>query len=129
MGPPKRASNAELHGMDGSVTPRAIAYAAAQVCSPVISLPNSHSVQLHFNLTDATHWMNHYNGFSYEEFYEFIVDFFEADVAPEAQGASAELLGWWNKYVRSFSLIRALADMGYSQGSVPKVPGYTRSRT
>jgi len=30
-GPPKRANNAELHGMDGSVTPRAIAYAAVQV--------------------------------------------------------------------------------------------------
>lgn len=31
-GPPKRSNNAEIHGMDGSVTPRAIAYAAAQVC-------------------------------------------------------------------------------------------------
>jgi len=29
-GPPKRANNAERHGMDGSVT-RAIAYAAVQV--------------------------------------------------------------------------------------------------
>ncbi|KAF9781120.1 hypothetical protein BJ322DRAFT_1010928, partial [Thelephora terrestris] len=83
-GPPKRANNAELHGMDGSVTPRAIAYSA---------------VQLHFNLTDAIHWMAHYNGFSYEEFYEFIVDFFEADATPEAQEASTKLLEWWNKYM------------------------------
>lgn len=30
-GPPKRANNAELHGMDGIVTPRAVAYTAAQV--------------------------------------------------------------------------------------------------
>jgi len=33
VGPPKQANNAELHGMDGSVTPRAIAYAAVQVCN------------------------------------------------------------------------------------------------
>ena len=32
-GPPKRTNNAELHRMDGSVTPRAIAYAAVQVCN------------------------------------------------------------------------------------------------
>ena len=45
--------------------------------------------------------MTHYNGFNYEEFYEFIVDFFEADKSPEAQEASEKLLEWWNKYVYS----------------------------
>lgn len=63
------------------------------------SPPNSHLLQLHFNLTDATHWTTHYNGFSYEEFYEFIVDFFEVDATPDAQEASAKLLEWWNKYI------------------------------
>jgi len=72
--------------------------------SLTISPPNSHFSQLHLNLTDAAHWMNHYNGFSYEEFYEFIIDFFEADTTPEAQEASAELLGWWNKYVSGLFL-------------------------
>jgi len=43
--------------------------------------------------------MNNYNGFDYEEFYEFIVDFFEAETTPEEQEASAKLLKWWNKYV------------------------------
>ncbi|KAF9782367.1 hypothetical protein BJ322DRAFT_994308, partial [Thelephora terrestris] len=57
-------------------------------------------LQLHFSLTDATHWMNHYNGFNYEEFWEFIVDFFEADETPEGQEASTQLLEWWNKCVR-----------------------------
>jgi hypothetical protein len=41
--------------------------------------------------------MSHYNGFNYEEFWEFVVDFFEADQTPEAQEASAKLLEWWNK--------------------------------
>lgn len=46
MGAPKRACNAEKHGMDGRVTPRAIAYAAAHVCVSrrlSVSPPNSHS--------------------------------------------------------------------------------------
>jgi hypothetical protein len=43
--------------------------------------------------------MNLYNGFSYEEFHEFIVDFFEADMTPEGQEAAVKLLEWWNKYI------------------------------
>ena len=43
--------------------------------------------------------MSHYNGFNYEEFYEFVVDFFEADQTPEGKAASVELHAWWNKYV------------------------------
>ena len=90
MGPPKRPNNAEKHGMDGRVTPRAIAYAAVQVRNSLRfdaqltgPLP-----QLHFSLTDATHWMSQYNGFNYEEFWEFIVDYFEADETAEAREAS-----------------------------------------
>jgi len=43
--------------------------------------------------------MSHYNGFNYEEFYEFVIDFFEVDQTPEGKAASAELFAWWNKYV------------------------------
>ena len=46
--------------------------------------------------------MNHYNGFNYEEFYEFIVDFFEEDQTPEGTAAAKELLGWWNLYGPDF---------------------------
>ena len=69
----------------------------------IVSPLNSHPPQLHFNLTDATHWASYYNGFNYEEFYKFIVDFFEADTTPEAQEASMKLLEWWNRYI--FKLI------------------------
>lgn len=53
--------------------------------------------QLHFNLTDTTHWMSHYNGFSYKEFYEFVIDFFEANTTLEGQQSSTNLLEWWNR--------------------------------
>ena len=43
--------------------------------------------------------MSHYNGFNYEEFYEFIIDFLEEDQTPEGKAASNELLSWWNQYV------------------------------
>lgn len=82
----------------------------------VVSLPDSLISQLHFNLTDATHWMTHYNGFSYEEFYEFIVDFFEADATPEAQEASAKLLEWWNKYVSGFAPAAVTTNIESSPG-------------
>jgi hypothetical protein len=57
------------------------------------------SPKLHFALNDATQWMIHYNGFNYEEFYEFIIDFFEDDQTPEGKAATNELFNWWNRYV------------------------------
>jgi hypothetical protein len=45
--------------------------------------------------------MRQYNGFDYEEFWEFIVDYFEDDETEEAKEASTKLLEWWNKYVSS----------------------------
>ena len=63
--------------------------------------------KLHFALTDATHWVSHYNGFNYEEFYEFIIDFFEANQTAAAAAASKELFDWWNKYV-SVSILLSL---------------------
>jgi hypothetical protein len=99
LGPPKWPNNAEKHRMDGSVTPHAIAYTAVQVCNSkshhtLLTYPR---LQLHVALTDANHWMNYYNGFNYEEFYEFIVGFFEANTTPQAQEASEKLLRWWNR--------------------------------
>ena len=41
--------------------------------------------------------MYRYLGFDYEEFYEFIVDYFEADATPQGREISANLLGWWNR--------------------------------
>ena len=46
--------------------------------------------------------MSHYNGFNYEEFYEFIVDFFEEDHTPEGKAAVNKLFDWWNRYVSDF---------------------------
>ena len=87
-------------GMDGQVTAWAIAYTAVQVShSPRCSSSLTLSSKLHFALCDTTHWMSHYNGFNYEEFYEFIINFFEADQTPEGTAASRELYKWWNKYV------------------------------
>ena len=77
------------------------------------------STKLHFSLTDATHWMSDYNGFSYEEFYEFIIDFLEADQTLEGKAATAELYNWWNRCVcNAISSSRAGADASparYSQ--------------
>ena len=103
--PSKRPPVAVQLGMDGQVTARAIAYAAVQVRYPLhCSSWLTYLPKLHFALCDATHWMSTYNGFNYEEFYEFIVDFFEADKSPEGIAASRELYSWWNKYVSDYIL-------------------------
>ena len=63
--------------------------------------------------------MSQYNGFNYEEFYEFVVDFFEADQTPEGKDASAELYTWWNRYVQMFRTNLTVAHSspgGSSQG-------------
>ena len=62
-----------------------------------------------------------YNGFSYEEFYEFIIDFFEADITPEAQEASMKLLEWWNRYVFRPIITPAATDTECPQKGVSKV--------
>lgn len=43
--------------------------------------------------------MSYYNGFNYEEFYEFIIDFLEEDQTPEGKAATSALFDWWNRYV------------------------------
>jgi len=89
---------------------------ASLIISPLIS----RFLQLHFNLTDATHWTSHYNGFSYEEFYEFIIDFFEADTTPEGQEASVKLLEWWNRYFSNFILTPSAADRDVPRAVFPR---------
>jgi len=96
----KRPPIATKLRMDGQVTACAIAYAAVQVCRSLhCSSCLTLLFQLHYALCDATHWMSHYNGFNYEEFYEFIIDFFEADQTQEGKNISRELYDWWNKYI------------------------------
>ncbi|KAF9644382.1 hypothetical protein BDM02DRAFT_3103012, partial [Thelephora ganbajun] len=80
---PCQADNATMLNMN-QVTLRSIAYAAVQV-------------SLHFALQTASKWCNFYDDFSYKEFYDFIVDYFEADSSPEAKKAAGELLDWWNE--------------------------------
>lgn len=55
------------------------------------------SAQLHFALQNARKWRPVYDDFNYEEFYNFIVDYFEADPSPEGRKAARELLDWWNQ--------------------------------
>ena len=70
-------------------------------------------------------WVSHFNGFNYEEFYEFIVDFFEADQMSEGKAASKELCDWWDRYVSgSISIVIVIEP---SQGSLPKVCCYSGS--
>jgi len=109
--------------MDGQVTTRGIAYAAVHVRHPLHhSSWLTYLSKLHFSLCDASQWVPHYNGFNYEEFYEFIIDFFEADQTPEGKAASRELFNWWNKYVILPSPSLLLTP---PQTSFPKVCRYS----
>ncbi|KAJ3993375.1 hypothetical protein F5050DRAFT_1810562 [Lentinula boryana] len=63
------------------VTPRSIAYAA---------------IHLHFGLTDASSWNARYLGYSYQDLWNFVVDFFEDPKDDEAAKQAEELLKWWN---------------------------------
>ncbi|KAJ4493205.1 hypothetical protein C8R41DRAFT_867087 [Lentinula lateritia] len=62
------------------VTPRSIAYAA---------------VHLHIALTDASHWTHSYNGYNYQDLWNFVVDFFEDPIDEEAEKQGKKLLKWW----------------------------------
>ncbi|KAF9461196.1 hypothetical protein BDZ94DRAFT_1196493, partial [Collybia nuda] len=68
-----------------NVTPCAIAYSA--------------DLQLHFSLTDAPSWKATYNSFSYEDFYNFVIDYFEDTPTVVAKDNSHALLKWWNKQI------------------------------
>jgi len=86
--------------MGHQVTPRSVAYAAAQVSLAKFILGRVDSAdqsQLHFALQSASHWRRIYDDFNYEEFYNFIVDYFEADMSLNARKETKALLDWWNK--------------------------------
>ena len=68
--------------------------------------------------------MSHYNGFNYEEFYKFIIDFFEGDQTPEGKAAASELFSWWNRYVPNSTSAFTIAEA--SQTCVSTVCCYTR---
>jgi len=90
---------------------------------PLFTFPYLRAIpQLHFALNDATHWESPYNGFNYEEFYEFIIDFFEADKTPEGKAASHELLIWWNRYVHKLRLLSLLKPLQARVSAVCRHP-------
>lgn len=81
-----------------------------RICRCAGILPRPHhssgltlSSQLHFSLNDATQWVSHYNGFNYEEFYEFVIDAIEEDQTPEGKAAMNDLFDWWNQYAPIFN--------------------------
>ena len=80
-------------------------YGSPRCSSWLIFLP-----KLHFALNDANFWTPHYNGFNYEEFYEFVIDFFEGDQTPEGKAAASELFKWWNQYVTDLRSVFAIAE-------------------
>lgn len=93
--------------------------------TPVVNVTGLHAafIKLHFSLTNAAHWMNDYDGFNYEEFYEFIIDFFEADQSAEGKAAATELYTWWNVYVSnsiSGSAVGADPSSGKYSQSLPR---------
>ncbi|KAF9000331.1 hypothetical protein BDQ17DRAFT_1170610, partial [Cyathus striatus] len=57
------------------------------------------TLQVHFSLSNAEEWKNESEGFSYPEFYNFIIDFFDVTTSPAAEKRIKDLLTWWNKYV------------------------------
>lgn len=78
-----RTHVASLIGMK-SVCPRAIAYVA---------------VQLRFALSSCGAWRIVDGEFSYEDFYNNIVDFFEDTETPDDRDFIRELLLWWNRKI------------------------------
>ncbi|KAF8235817.1 hypothetical protein L208DRAFT_1255194, partial [Tricholoma matsutake] len=70
---------ANLLGMK-AVMPRSLAYVA---------------VQLRFVLSNANAWNENNGCFSYVDFYNNILDYFEIPVGPESQSQTISLLSWW----------------------------------
>lgn len=78
-----RSDVATLLGMR-SVQPRAIAYSA---------------VQLRFALSSCGSWRNVDDDFEHDQFYVYIVDYFENPPTPTAKASVDALLVWWNRKV------------------------------
>jgi hypothetical protein len=54
-------------------------------------------LQLRFSLSNASAWHEIDGCFSYINFYNNIVDFFELTPGPAAQKRARELLAWWSR--------------------------------
>ena len=52
--------------------------------------------QLHFNLQTAGSWTPVYNGFDYQELYNYVIDVFEDTPGPAAKKRAQDLLNWWS---------------------------------
>ncbi|KAL1721155.1 hypothetical protein EV715DRAFT_288694 [Schizophyllum commune] len=107
VGKATRSNVAKILRMSGQITPRAIAYAA---------------VLLHFNLTNATQWVEQRSGVSYPALYNFIIDYFEDyDPATEegrlAKAQCDALLKWYNDRVFPNKAI----SLGNTQASYDKL--------
>ncbi|KAF8228437.1 hypothetical protein L208DRAFT_1291525, partial [Tricholoma matsutake] len=78
---PTHGHIANLLGMK-VVTPRSLAYVAPQLC---------------FALSNANAWNENDGCFSYVDFYNNILDYFEIPVGPESQSQMTSLLSWWTR--------------------------------
>ncbi len=79
------------------MTARSIAYAATLVNSHLshLSLTLTLLAQLVLNLTDTSQWVEVYNSFNFEAFYNFIVDYFEYTPDQASRARADNLLKWW----------------------------------
>ncbi|KAJ3914320.1 hypothetical protein F5877DRAFT_82901 [Lentinula edodes] len=87
------------------VTPWSIAYAA---------------VHLHIALTDASHWTHSYDGYNYQDLWNFVVDFFEDPIDEEAEKQGKELLKWWTECTGSAANSRGTKMVSRRQVVVKK---------
>lgn len=62
-------------------------------------------LQVRFALSNAGAWSDWDGCFSYIEFYNHILDFFENPPGPTAQQFSEILISWWTKCVRLSSSV------------------------
>ncbi|KAJ3555095.1 hypothetical protein NP233_g12288 [Leucocoprinus birnbaumii] len=79
-----RSNVSTILNMNGKITGRVIAYVA---------------VLFVFNLHDISTWRECHNGFSFDEFYNFIVDFFEDTPDAQSKARVRSLLNWWNRKI------------------------------
>jgi hypothetical protein len=97
-----RSHVASLLGMT-AVTGRSVAYIAIQVWATILGLPlaNYISSQVRFALSSGCSWSESDGDFSYPDFYNNIVDFFEVTPGPQAKKRVDDLLKWWTLWVRA----------------------------
>ena len=97
----KRASRHNVTQIIGikEVTSRTLAYAAVQVEHPLLLTNHTFTIylQLLFALSDAPMWLPTNRGFSYHNFYNFIVDYLKVQETCEDGDQIRNLFQWWNQ--------------------------------